>query len=82
VHKVIIRRELMSYKIYLASSAIFFLLMVASGIGALLTGSANLVLLVVGCFILAMISVQMAKKAAKKEVEKRIKDVMSKRQDR
>jgi len=65
----------MGYRLYLYSSAALFLLMVASGIGYLITGNNNLVIAVAGCFILAMITIQMAKKAAKKEIDKIVKEL-------
>jgi thiol:disulfide interchange protein len=64
---------IMGYKIYLYSSAVFFLLMVATGIWALVSERTELVIWVVGLFILAMITIQMARRSAKKEVETAIK---------
>lgn len=63
----------MVYKVYLYASAIFFLLMVVTGIWALVSGRTELVIWVVGLFILAMIAIQMARRSAKKEVEQAIK---------
>jgi uncharacterized membrane protein len=72
----------MTYKIYLASSAVFFLLMVLTGVWALVTGRLELVLWVAGLFILAMIAVQMARRSAKKELEKVLSNATRKREDR
>jgi hypothetical protein len=65
----------MGYKAYLYLTSIFFLMMVASGILFLLTWSSYLVVAVVVLFFLALISIQLARRSARKQMEKVIRDL-------